>query len=154
MGGLRLNWWTNGIRLDVRIRPAGLALAALYALACWATRQISLDQFYLPAGIRVAALLLCPPRLWGYLILGEYAYFAQMRYPMIDRYGLPWVVQRGDLGGRQLRPGQDQPAAADGTARRGADLHARLARCGPCGAAAEHADQRGHAQQRPARLVR
>lgn len=92
MGGLRLNWWTNGIRLDVRIRPAGLALAALYALACWATRQISLDQFYLPAGIRVAALLLCPPRLWGYLILGEYAYFAQMRYPMIDRYGLPWVV--------------------------------------------------------------
>jgi glucose-6-phosphate-specific signal transduction histidine kinase len=64
----------------------------VYAVACWATRQLSLDQFYLPAGVRVAALLVCPPRLWVYLILGEYAYFAQMRYPLIEKYGLAWVI--------------------------------------------------------------
>jgi glucose-6-phosphate-specific signal transduction histidine kinase len=57
-----------------------------------ATRQLSLDQFYLPAGIRVAAVLLCPPRLWPYLLLGEYAYFAQSRVPMIEKYGLTWVI--------------------------------------------------------------
>jgi hypothetical protein len=69
-------WWQEGLRLDFRIRPVGLALSALYALACLAKRQISLDQFHLPAGIRVAALLLTPPRLWPYLVLGEYAYLA------------------------------------------------------------------------------
>lgn len=88
----RLDWWRNGLQLNLRIRPAGFAVALVYAFACWGARQISLDQFYLPAGVRVAALLLCPARLWPYLILGEYAYFAQMRYPMIDKYGLAWVV--------------------------------------------------------------
>jgi len=88
----RLDWWRNGLQLNLRIRPAGFVVAVVYAFACWGARQISLDQFYLPAGVRVAALLLCPPRLWPYLILGEYAYFAQMRYPMIDKYGLAWVV--------------------------------------------------------------
>ena len=87
-----MDWWKNGIQLNLRIQPAGLALAALYALACWAARQVSLDQFYLPAGIRVAAVLLCPPRLWPYLLLGEYAYFAQMRYPMLEKYGLTWAI--------------------------------------------------------------
>lgn len=87
-----MNWWNEGLQLKLRIHPAGLALAALYALACWATRQVSLDQFYLPAGVRVAAVLLCPPRFWPYLLLGEYAYFAQMRLPMIERYGLTWVI--------------------------------------------------------------
>lgn len=91
-GEVRLNWWNEGLQLKLRIHPAGLVLAAFYAVACWATRQLSLDQFYLPAGIRVAAVLLCPPRLWPYLLLGEYAYFAQMRYPMIDKYGAAWVV--------------------------------------------------------------
>lgn len=100
MGGLRLNWWKHGIQLDFRIQPAGLVLALAYAITCWATRQISLDQFYLPAGVRVAALLACPPRLWPYLILGEYAYFAEMRYPLIDKYGLAWVV----LGSATLMP--------------------------------------------------
>ncbi|PTT64163.1 MASE1 domain-containing protein [Stenotrophomonas sp. HMWF003] len=88
----RLDWWRNGLQLNLRIRPAGFVVAVVYAFACWGARQISLDQFYLPAGVRVAALLLCPPRLWPYLILGEYAYFAQIRYPMIDKYGLAWVV--------------------------------------------------------------
>lgn len=91
-GDVHLDWWKEGLLLKLRIRPAGVALAVLYALACWATRQLSLDQFYLPAGIRVAAVLLCPPRFWPYLLLGEYAYFAQMRLPMIDRHGLAWVV--------------------------------------------------------------
>ncbi len=45
---------------------------------------MSLDQFYLPAGVRVAAVLLFPPRWWPYLLLGEYAYFAKMRVPMIE----------------------------------------------------------------------
>lgn len=84
--------WKDGLQLNLRIRPDGLALAALYALACWGARKLSLDQFYLPAGIRVAALLLCPPRVWPYLFLGEYAYFAQMRYPMVEKYGLTWVI--------------------------------------------------------------
>ncbi|MDT3500913.1 MASE1 domain-containing protein [Stenotrophomonas maltophilia] len=89
---MRLNWWNEGLQLKMRIRPAGLALALLYGLTCWATRQLSLDQFYLPAGVRVAAVLLCPPRLWPYLLLGEYSYFAQMRYPMVDKYGMAWAI--------------------------------------------------------------
>lgn len=89
---MRGEWWKNGIQLNLRIEPIGLVLAVFYAFACWGARKLSLDQFYLPAGIRVAALLLCPPRLWPYLFLGEYAYFAQMRYPMIDKYGLTWVI--------------------------------------------------------------
>ncbi|MEG0184889.1 MAG: MASE1 domain-containing protein [Stenotrophomonas sp.] len=97
---MRLNWWNEGLQLKLRIRPAGLVLTVLYAIACWASRQVSLDQFYLPAGVRVAAVLLCPPRLWPYLLLGEYAYFAQMRLPMVDKYGLSWVV----LGSALLMP--------------------------------------------------
>lgn len=85
-------WWQEGLRLDFRIRPMGLALSALYALACLAARQISLDQFHLPAGIRVAALLLTPPRLWPYLVLGEYAYLAHIRYPLIEQLGVAWAT--------------------------------------------------------------
>lgn len=89
-----LHWWKNGLqlKLHMRVYPNGLLIAALYALACWAVRQISVDQFYLGAGIRVAALLLCPPRLWPYLLIGEYAYFAHLRYPMIETHGLAWVI--------------------------------------------------------------
>lgn len=89
---MRRDWWKDGLQLSLRIRPVGLVLAVVYAFACWGTRKLSLDQFYLPAGVRVAALLLCPPRLWPYLFLGEYAYFAQMRYPMVEKYGLAWVI--------------------------------------------------------------
>lgn len=89
---MRGEWWKNGLQVNLRIEPIGLVLAVIYAFACWGARKLSLDQFYLPAGIRVAALLLCPPRLWPYLFLGEYAYFAQMRYPMVEKYGLTWVV--------------------------------------------------------------
>lgn len=89
---MRGEWWKNGLQLNLRIEPIGLVLAVIYAFACWGARKLSLDQFYLPAGIRVAALLLCPPRLWPYLFLGEYAYFAQMRYPMVEKYGLTWVI--------------------------------------------------------------
>ncbi|WMJ68563.1 MASE1 domain-containing protein [Stenotrophomonas sp. 24(2023)] len=95
-----MNWWKKGFELNFRIRPVGLAIAAMYAIACWGAWRISLDQFYLPAGIRVAALLVCPPRLWPYLLLGEYAYFAQLRYPLIDQYGLAWVI----LGSAFLLP--------------------------------------------------
>ncbi len=97
---MRLNWWNEGLQLKLRIRPAGLVLALLYAITCWASRQLSLDQFYLPAGVRVAAVLLFPPRWWPYLLLGEYAYFAQMRVPMIEKYGLAWIV----LGSALLMP--------------------------------------------------
>jgi len=87
-----MEWWRRGIQLSFRVEPAGFALAAAYAVLCWAARQVSMDQFYLPAGIRVAALLLFSPRMWPYLFLGEYAYFAHMRVPMIERYGLAWVI--------------------------------------------------------------
>ena len=87
-----MNWLKNGVELSFRIRPAGLALAALYALTCWATWHLSVDQLFLPAGIRIAALLLAPKRMWPYLVLGEYAYFAHLRYPLIDEYGLTWVL--------------------------------------------------------------
>lgn len=76
----------------LRSVPEGLLIAALFATACWATRQVSLDQFFLPAGIRVASLLLCPVRFWPYLLLGEYAYYGHVRFPMIEKYGLSWVL--------------------------------------------------------------
>lgn len=92
-----MQWWKDGVLVRVRISPEGLAVALVYALACWALRMLSLDQFYLPAGARVAALLLCPPRVWPYLLLGEYAYFAHLRLPLIDRYGLAWVITASAL---------------------------------------------------------
>lgn len=89
---MQLSWLKKEFHLNLRIHPGGLLLAVLYAFAYGLARSSSVDQMYLPAGIRVAALLLCPPRWWPYLILGEYAYFAQARYPMIEKYGLAWVV--------------------------------------------------------------
>ena len=77
--------------------PVGLALALLYALTTLAARHLSLDQFFLPAAVRVSALLLVPTRLWPYLLLGEYAYFAQLRIPMIATHGLAWVVLASTL---------------------------------------------------------
>ncbi len=70
----------------------GLVLAGVYAVACWGLWHLSVDQFFLPAGLRVAALIVVPPRLWPYLLLGEYAYFARLRAPMVDSYGLAWAV--------------------------------------------------------------
>lgn len=87
----------EGMELSFRIRPVGIALAAVYALSCLASRQFSLDQFFLPAGIRAAALLIVPTRLWPYLLLGEYIYFATLRIPMIDAYGLSWVILASTL---------------------------------------------------------
>lgn len=81
----------------IPVHPAGLVLAAAYALACGVARQHSLDQFFLPAGIRVAALLMVPPRLWCYLLLGELGYFAHLRIPAIDQYGLEWVILASTL---------------------------------------------------------
>lgn len=97
-----LNWWRNGrpLKLQMRIHPSGLLIAVVYSLTCWAARQVSVDQLYLGAGIRVAALLICPPRLWPYLLIGEYAYFAHLRYSMIATQGLTWVV----LGSAFLMP--------------------------------------------------
>ncbi len=92
-----VSWWKDGIQVDVRFRPEGFAVATLYAAACLVTRQLSLDQFYLPAGVRIAALLLVPVRLWPYLLLGEYAYFAQIRMPMATTHGLAWVIL-GSIG--------------------------------------------------------
>ncbi len=70
----------------------GVGLAAAYAMACWGLWHLSVDQFFLPAGFRVAALIVVPPRLWPYLLLGEYAYFVRLRAPMVDSYGLTWAV--------------------------------------------------------------
>ncbi len=70
----------------------GVGLAAAYAMACWGLWHLSVDQFFLPAGFRVAALIVVPPRLWPYLLLGEYAYFVRLRAPMVDSYGLAWAV--------------------------------------------------------------
>lgn len=81
----------------IPVHPAGLVLAAVYAIACISARQISLDQFFLPAGIRVATLLIVPPRLWMYVLLGELGYFAHLRIPTIDHYGLEWVILASTL---------------------------------------------------------
>ncbi|MFL9583324.1 MASE1 domain-containing protein [Stenotrophomonas sp. AB1(2024)] len=89
---MQTEWLKSGLHLNFRIRPIGLVVALLYAFAYWAAREVSMDQFYLPAGVRVAALLLTPLRLWPYLLLGEYCYFAFARYPMIARYGWTWFV--------------------------------------------------------------
>ena len=96
-GGSGLDRFKKAVELSFRIRPAGIALAAVYALSCLGSRQFSLDQFFLPAGIRAAALLIVPTRLWPYLLLGEDAYFATLRIPMIDTYGLDWVILASTL---------------------------------------------------------
>ncbi|MFL9583957.1 MASE1 domain-containing protein [Stenotrophomonas sp. AB1(2024)] len=80
------------LQAGISTLPAGLLVATLYAIACWATRQISLDQFFLPSGVRVAVLLASPMRMWPYLLLGEYAYFAELRLPLVGTYGLNWVL--------------------------------------------------------------
>lgn len=72
-------------------------MAAAYAIACFSARQFSLDQFFLPAGIRIAALLIVPQRLWAYVLLGELGYFAYLRIPTIDDYGLEWVILASSL---------------------------------------------------------
>lgn len=82
----------NALLSGIETLPVGLLAATIYAIACWATRQVSLDQFFLPSGIRVAALLVSPVRLWPYLLLGEYAYFAEMRLPLVGTLGLDWVL--------------------------------------------------------------
>lgn len=87
-----MQWWKEGLLVRIRVSPEGLALVLVYALACWGARKLSLDQFFLPAGVRVAALLLCPPRLWPYLLIGEYAYFAHLRVPLLNKYSLTWVI--------------------------------------------------------------
>lgn len=87
-----MRWWTHGIQLNLCIRPTGVVLALVYAVLMVGVRQISFDHLYLPAGVRVAFLVLCPPRLWPYLLAGEYAYLATLRYPLIERYGLAWVL--------------------------------------------------------------
>lgn len=84
--------WAKGLQSRLLDFPEGLLVAVLYAAACWSARQVSLDQFFLPSGIRVALLLALPLRLWPYLLLGEYAYFAHMRIPMIEDHGVTWVV--------------------------------------------------------------
>jgi len=89
---MQTEWLKNGLHLNFRIHPLGLAIALVYAFAYWVAREVSMDQFYLPAGIRIAALLLTPLRLWPYLLVGEYCYFAFARYPLIDRYGWTWFV--------------------------------------------------------------
>lgn len=81
-----------GLAPGARTLAEGLLIAALYAVTCWATRQVSLDQFFLPAGVRIASLILCPVRFWPYLLLGEYGYYGHLRLPMIEKYGLSWVL--------------------------------------------------------------
>ncbi|WP_459041384.1 MASE1 domain-containing protein [Stenotrophomonas sp. PSU-St19] len=81
----------------IPVHPAGLLLAAAYAIACVSARQFSLDQFFLPAGIRVAALLIVPQRGWPYVLLGELGYFAYLRIPTIDEYGLERVILASTL---------------------------------------------------------
>ncbi|MGY6084567.1 MASE1 domain-containing protein [Stenotrophomonas sp. SM006] len=81
----------------IPVHPAGLLLAAAYAIACVSARQFSLDQFFLPAGIRVAALLIVLQRRWPYVLLGELGYFAYLRIPTIDEYGLEWVILASTL---------------------------------------------------------
>lgn len=82
----------GAVRSGLRTLPEGLLIGALFATTCWATRQVSLDQFFLPAGVRIASLILCPVRFWPYLLLGEYAYYSHLRFPMIEKYGLSWVL--------------------------------------------------------------
>lgn len=97
-----LNGWKDGLQLKLRVLGVseGFLIAALYAIAAWGSRQFSVDQFHLGAGVRVSALILCPRPLWPYLLLGEYACFAVLRYPMIESRGLAWVV----LGSAFLMP--------------------------------------------------
>ena len=49
-----MQWWKDGLLVRIRVSPEGLALALVYAVACWGARKLSLDQFFLPAGVRVA----------------------------------------------------------------------------------------------------
>ena len=44
-----MQWWKDGLLVRIRVSPEGLALALVYAVACWGARKLSLDQFLLPA---------------------------------------------------------------------------------------------------------
>jgi glucose-6-phosphate-specific signal transduction histidine kinase len=77
---------------ELRLKANGIALTAAYATGYVLLRLISVDQWYLPAGLRVAALLLFSYRYWPYLIAGEFAAFAYLRYPLIDKYGIVWAI--------------------------------------------------------------
>lgn len=87
-----LQHWKHGFYFDLRIRPVGILVACAYAAAFWLAREASWDQFYLPAGVRVAALVVCRPQWWPYLLVGEYACFGVLRYPLAEQYGWAWVV--------------------------------------------------------------
>ncbi len=84
--------WAKGLQSRLLELPEGLLVTVLYAAACWSARQVSLDQFFLPAGVRVAALLVCRREMWPYLLVGDYVYLGCLRVPMIEAYGLTWVL--------------------------------------------------------------
>jgi len=84
----RIKW----LDWELHLKGSGIALAAAYACCFLLVRLVSVDQWYLPAGLRVAALLFFSYRYWPYLFAGEFAAFAYLRYPLIDKYGIAWAI--------------------------------------------------------------
>lgn len=70
----------------------GVLLAVGYATATYYLRIGSSAHWYLPAGLRFAALLLIPLRFWPYLYAGECAALFAVRWPDVNRWGLPFLV--------------------------------------------------------------
>lgn len=81
-----------GIRRTWKGQLIGAAVPIIYALSYLLTWRLSTDQWYLPAGIRVASLLFIPTRFWPYLFIGEFGALLYLRLPMVEKYGLPWVL--------------------------------------------------------------
>lgn len=74
----------------LRYLEKGIALALVYSAAYLALWFNSLDQWFLPAGLRLAALLFLPYRFWPFLIAGDIAALAMLRFPRASFDGALW----------------------------------------------------------------
>lgn len=64
----------------------------LYCASFLVLWRLSQDQWYLPAGLRVAALLMLPPRLWPFALLGDAAAVFGLRWRIVDQYNPAWAI--------------------------------------------------------------
>ncbi len=71
---------------------SGIGLAVVYALTYLLLVHASITHWFLPAGLRFAALMLCPVRLWPFVILGDVGVEIYQNFDDAKTYGYPWFL--------------------------------------------------------------